>query len=121
MKMSDYLEKPRHGGERGLGPEEDLFAEVRRIWTSELKPHFDTEREFLLQHGASSGYDRGYITRVLGDHRALEKLVWKSGDGNIQEFTHLLADHIRFKQDYFTYRVGKVLGESQGSFGSENE
>ena len=119
--MNDYLEKPWNGKESGAEPEEDLFSEVRRIWVNELKPHFDTERVFLLEHGVPSGYDRPYITRVLEDHRSLEKLVWSSGEENIRKFTRLLADHIRFKQDYFAYRIESVLEQGKGSFGREAE
>ena len=115
MIMNDYLETSWKGKEDGAEPVEDITGEVRRIWINELKPHFDTEREFLLKHGVPSGYDRPYITKVLEDHWLMEKLVWSSGEENVRKFTRLLAAHIRFKQDYFAYRVGTILGQGQES------
>ncbi len=88
---------------------ESLGAELWRLWTSEIKPHFSAEAEFLQKYGEGAGYGRGYIGRVLTDHRLLEELVWANGNEGVARFAKVLAAHIRFKQEFFSERVRAII------------
>lgn len=89
--------------------EDPLGAELWRIWAADIRPHFTAEADFLVKYGAQAGYESPYIARVLDDHRLLEKLVWQTGEENIARFAQLLAAHIRYKEEYFSDRLRKVM------------
>jgi hypothetical protein len=104
-------EQPHQAQEpTGEGPvRESLGAEVWRLWTSEIKPHFKAEAEFLQKYGENAGYGRDYIGRVLADHRLMEELVWADGDAGVARFAKVLAAHIRFKQEFFAQMVRNIV------------
>jgi hypothetical protein len=86
-----------------------LSSELWRIWAADIRPHFAAEADFLTKYGSQAGYESPYIARVLDDHRLLEKLVWQTGEENIAHFAQLLAAHIRYKEEYFSDRLHKVM------------
>ena len=89
--------------------EESLGAELWRLWTVEIKPHFTAEAEFLQKYGEESGYDRAYIGRVLSDHRLMEELVWGRDDESAGRFAKILAAHIQYKKAFFEERVRGIV------------
>jgi len=96
-------------GPEVLEPEENVAAELWRLWISELKPHFEAEKDFLVKYGEESGYGRDYVTRILEDQRRMEELVWdKAGDG-VRQFAKVLGAHIKYKNEFFTSRVCRIL------------
>jgi|GEM_PF-2657687 len=106
-------ESNRMNGPAGFrSVEEPLGAELWRMWSSEIKPHFMAEKAFLEKYGSHAGYEAKYIARILEDQRLLEELVWKNGDQGVQDFAKVLAAHIRFKEEFFAERIRRVL-ESQ--------
>ena len=102
--MTDQAQKPEQTPEG-----ESLGTELWRMWTTEIKPHFASEAEFLQKYGEGAGYDRNYIGRVLSDHRLLEELVWGKDDESIARFAKVLAAHIQFKQAFFEEKVRQIV------------
>lgn len=92
---------------------ESLGAELWRLWTGEIKPHFTSEAEFLKKYGEEAGYDRAYIGRVLSDHRLMEELVWGKDDESAARFAKVLAAHIEFKNAFFKERVRDIVGSEE--------
>jgi len=88
---------------------ESLGAELWRLWTVEIKPHFIAEGEFLQKYGEAAGYDRAYIGRVLSDHRLMEELVWEKDDVSVSRFARVLAAHIQYKKVFFEERVRAIV------------
>ena len=107
--MNDYGQKKLNELKESSAAEEPVGAELWRIWSVEIKPHFTAEEEFLLKYGDEAGYDQKYIARVLSDHRVMETLVWKNGDEGVRDFAKVLAAHIRYREDYFTLRLSRIL------------
>lgn len=100
--------------DQGQEPDQDskgesLSAELWRMWTAEIKPHFVEEAEFLQKYGEGAGYDRNYIGRVLSDHRLLEELVWGKDVESISRFAKVLSAHIHYKQAFFAERVRQIV------------
>ncbi len=107
--MNDDEKKPMNEWAGNGAAEEPVGAELWRIWTSEIKPHFAAEEEFLRKYGDEAGYDQKYVARVLSDHRVMEALVWRSGDEGVRDFAKVLATHIRYKEEFFSQRVSRIL------------
>ena len=108
--MKDNLYKSTNPTRWEAESREDLSAELWRMWRTEIRPHFEGEKEFLETYGEAAGYDRDYITRVLEDQLVMEELAWRRGGENIHEFTKVLNAHIRYKEDYFLARIQKLTG-----------
>jgi|SRR5579859_2376711 len=108
--MKDHLYKSMNHFRWEPESREDLSAELWRIWRTEIKPHFEAEKEFLESYGEAAGYERDYIARVLEDQKVMEELAWRRGGENIHEFTKVLNAHIRYKEDYFLLRVQRLAG-----------
>jgi len=89
--------------------QEDLAAELWRLWIGELKPYFEAEKDFLQKYGEDTGYGKDYVTRVLEDQRRMEELVWERQDDGVRHFAKILGAHIRFKNDFFMSRVCQIL------------
>ncbi len=89
--------------------EENVAAELWRLWVGELKPHFEAEKDFLEKYGEKTGYGPDYISRVLADQHKMEELVWEKGPEGVRQFAKILATHIHFKNEFFTKRVCHIL------------
>jgi hypothetical protein len=106
--MNEY---PQISTNNSFGPEgeEDLAIELWRLWISELKPHFEAEKDFLVKYGKDNGYDPDYVARVLEDQKKMEELVWEKEGMSVGRFARTLSAHIRFKNDFFVSRVRNIL------------
>lgn len=109
MKMNDHEKKQPNSPKDNRAQEEPAGAELWRIWSAEIKPYFAAEEEFLKKYGDEAGYDQKYIARVLSDHRMMEALVWRNGEEGVRDFAKILADHIRYKEDFFSQRVRGIM------------
>ena len=90
---------------------EVLDMELWRMWTSEIKPHFSGEAEFLLKYGENAGYEPIHIARILSDHQLLERLVWRKGNEGVLQFAKVLDAHLRYKEEIFINRVRQITEE----------
>ncbi len=115
LEMKEFEKKSLIEPKNGRIEGEPVGAELWRMWTSEIKPHFSAEKDFLQKYGGEVGYDRKYIARVLEDHRMMEELVWKNGNEGVGQFAKVLAAHLRFKEEFFSEKVRKIVEEEDAS------
>ncbi len=91
---------------------------IRDEWQADLASHFQQEEEVLLPMLAGKPFNAQLTARILQDHATIRELVSKAGEGALNEieinyFSELLEQHIRFEERVYFPEAEKVLSAAE--------
>ena len=86
-----------------------VWHELRKIFHTELEPHFQREEQSLLPVLRTGG-EVELVDRTLREHRSIRSLIQKNCPDNLASFAELLTAHIRFEENELFNTAQRVLG-----------
>jgi hemerythrin-like domain-containing protein len=104
---------------QGRSPYRDIADSadaVRRLWLTELDPHFAKEESILFTQSYSSSL-AALVARAVEEHAAMRAIVGRfaeggGDDGALRTFGELLERHIRFEERELFPGIQEELGDA---------
>ena len=85
------------------------WVAIRKIFRTELEPHFQREEQGLLPVLRAAG-EAELVDRTLREHRSMHFLVLENNPGNLTLFAESLKALIRFEENELFDTAQCVLG-----------
>ena len=87
-------------------------------WQQDLQEHFRLEEEILIPALANKPFDSSLTDRLLQEHTEISELVNRLTSPvpeikDVERFSHLLEQHIRFEERVYFPAAEKVLTEQE--------
>lgn len=81
----------------GTAEAERVWEETRKLFVTELEPHFHAEEDWLLPALEQAG-ETELVKRTNAEHVELRRMIREGGMANMEAFGELLSQHIRFEE-----------------------
>jgi len=95
------------------GGEEEMAAEVRRLYEEELRLHFWDEEKILALYEERMGREEPEPQRIRLEHRRLEWLLARADRPSLLELAELLTAHVRFEEDVLFGKIEMAMSEGE--------
>jgi len=100
--------RARKAAGQGAPAQAAAWQAIRKIFDSELEPHFQREEHGLLPVLRAAG-EVDLVDRTLREHRSMRSLIAENRPGNLAPFAESLRAHIRFEENALFETAQRVL------------